>query len=104
MNSYFEINTSLDPLRSVQFVQFSSNTCLPHCAGVVTHSSGKKIFAMEVDGFGNFFFGDDANVYVIFHSQYYYIVFYVECGIMFCYITLYNTSIYISSPISVYMR
>lgn len=30
--------------------------------GVVMHSSGQKIFAMEVDGFGNFFFGDDANV------------------------------------------
>eukprot|EP01046_Picozoa_sp_COSAG06_P008123 COSAG06_NODE_407_length_16111_cov_3.252748_15_plen_192_part_00 len=30
--------------------------------GVVMHSTGVKIFAMEVDGFGNFFFGDDANV------------------------------------------
>ena len=30
--------------------------------GVVVHSSGARIFAMEVDGFGNFFFGDDANV------------------------------------------
>ena len=30
--------------------------------GVVTHSTGAKVFAMEVDGFGNFFFGDDANV------------------------------------------
>ena len=30
--------------------------------GVVTHSTGSKVFAMEVDGFGNFFFGDDANV------------------------------------------
>ena len=26
------------------------------------HSSGARIFAMEVDGFGNYFFGDDANV------------------------------------------
>ena len=31
--------------------------------GIVTHSSGVRIYAMEVDGFGNFFFGDDANVY-----------------------------------------
>ena len=30
--------------------------------GIVTHSSGARIFAMEVDGYGNFFFGDDANV------------------------------------------
>jgi len=29
--------------------------------GVVMHSSGKRIYAMEVDGFGNFFFADDAN-------------------------------------------
>lgn len=30
--------------------------------GIVTHSSGVKTYAMEVDGYGNFFFGDDANV------------------------------------------
>ena len=30
--------------------------------GIVTHSTGESIYAMEVDGYGNFFFGDDANV------------------------------------------
>jgi len=30
--------------------------------GTVMHSSGARVFAMEVDGFGNYFFGDDANV------------------------------------------
>lgn len=30
--------------------------------GIVTHSSGARVFAMEVDGFGNYFFADDANV------------------------------------------
>lgn len=29
--------------------------------GIVTHASGKKVYAMEVDGYGNFFFADDAN-------------------------------------------
>lgn len=30
--------------------------------GVVMHSTGVKVYAMEVDGFGNYFFADDANV------------------------------------------
>ena len=31
--------------------------------GVVTHGgTGRRIYAMEVDGYGNWFFGDDANV------------------------------------------
>ena len=31
--------------------------------GVVTHGeSGQRVYAMEVDGYGNHFFGDDANV------------------------------------------
>ena len=29
--------------------------------GIVMHASGKRVYAMEVDGFGNFFFADDAN-------------------------------------------
>ena len=29
--------------------------------GIVMHGSGKRIYAMEVDGFGNYFFADDAN-------------------------------------------
>eukprot|EP01079_Euglenida_sp_SAG-EU17-18_P007205 gene7205-173_t len=30
--------------------------------GIVNHFSGVQVFAMEVDGYGNFFFGDDPNV------------------------------------------
>jgi meiotically up-regulated gene 157 (Mug157) protein len=30
--------------------------------GIVTHSTGARVYAMEVDGFGNYFFADDANV------------------------------------------
>eukprot|EP00940_MAST-03C_sp_MAST-3C-sp2_P002414 g2414.t1 len=30
--------------------------------GVVRHASGSVVYACEVDGFGNYFFGDDANV------------------------------------------
>eukprot|EP00038_Savillea_parva_P009771 m.185743 g.185743 ORF g.185743 m.185743 type:complete len:651 (+) comp16548_c0_seq1:100-2052(+) len=30
--------------------------------GIIMHASGSRVYAMEVDGFGNYFFADDANV------------------------------------------